>query len=170
MLAQGRGEPAKDEVEVRRLLGLAAAQGHGDSQYNLGRMLAQGLGEPKDEVEARRQYTLATAQGHASAQSGLGIMLLQGLGGPKDEAEARRQFTLAAVQGHPLAVGKLAALTQLLSVPCLSSLRVQSRPGLFVCLRFVCVCVSMQLYQDPTSGDVRIQYRFVGHACPQRTE
>jgi TPR repeat protein len=64
MNEEGRGGP-KDEVEARRLYGLAAAQGLPKAQNNLGLMHKEGRGGPKNEAEARRLYGLAAAQGHA---------------------------------------------------------------------------------------------------------
>jgi TPR repeat protein len=90
MLIEGSGGP-KDEVESRRLYGLAAAQGHAVAQYGLAHMLDLGLGGPKDEVEARRLLGLATAQGATEAQYRLADMLYtKGRGGPRDEVEAQR--------------------------------------------------------------------------------
>eukprot|EP00966_Prymnesium_polylepis_P023173 533244-Prymnesium_polylepis.1 len=66
MHSQGLGG-AQDDVEARRLLGLAAAQGYAAAQACLGGMYVNRLGGPQDEVEARRLYGLAAAQGHAKA-------------------------------------------------------------------------------------------------------
>eukprot|EP00966_Prymnesium_polylepis_P223968 5181672-Prymnesium_polylepis.1 len=54
---------SQDDVEARRLYGLAAAQRCAKAQYDLGRMYSQGRGGPEDKVEARRLYGLAAAQG-----------------------------------------------------------------------------------------------------------
>eukprot|EP00966_Prymnesium_polylepis_P264842 6118254-Prymnesium_polylepis.1 len=66
MLLNGLGGP-QDDVEARRLHGLAAAQGHAEAQYELGAMHTNGRGGPQDDEEARRLYGLAAAQGHAKA-------------------------------------------------------------------------------------------------------
>jgi TPR repeat protein len=52
MHRDGRGGP-KDEVEARRLLGLAAAHGHAKAQCVLAVLHADGSDGPKDEAEAR---------------------------------------------------------------------------------------------------------------------
>ena len=57
-----------DFTEARRLMGLSAAQGDADAQYNVGHMHFTGVGAPQDIAEATRQFTLAAAQGNASAQ------------------------------------------------------------------------------------------------------
>ena len=106
--AEPRSINPKDEVEARRLLGLAAPQGDVDARCGLACMLLTGRGGPKDEVEARRLLGLAAAQGHADAQCGLACVLFTGRGGPKDEVEARRLFGLAAAQGDAEARFRLA--------------------------------------------------------------
>jgi TPR repeat protein len=55
---------------------LAAAQGNGQAQFNLGVMFEQGQGVAQDYVEAVRWYRLAAAQGLDSAQFMLGTMKL----------------------------------------------------------------------------------------------
>ena len=76
MHSQGRGG-AEDLVEARRLICLAATQGHGGAQFHLAVMHEQGRGGPKDEAEARRLYSLAAAQGHPIAQANLDAMRVQ---------------------------------------------------------------------------------------------
>eukprot|EP00966_Prymnesium_polylepis_P091263 2112180-Prymnesium_polylepis.1 len=68
MLLNGLGGPT-DEVEARRLHGLAAAQGLAlQAQFELGATHTNGLGGPRDDEEARRLFGLAAAQGYAAAQ------------------------------------------------------------------------------------------------------
>ena len=78
----------------------AADTGHGDAQYNLALMLANGLGGPVDMVGARVQYKKAADQGHMESQYSLAHMLREGEGGPVDMTEARVQYKKAADQGH----------------------------------------------------------------------
>lgn len=59
LLHEGHGGPRVDGVaEARRLLGLAAAQGHANlraySRNDLANMVRNGRGGPKDEAEASR--------------------------------------------------------------------------------------------------------------------
>jgi TPR repeat protein len=54
-----------------RLYKLAADQGYGEGQHNLGILYPDGRGVPKDDREAARLYKLAADQGNAYAQAGL---------------------------------------------------------------------------------------------------
>jgi len=77
-----------------------AAQGHAESQNELGYMLKNGLGVPKDLKEAAAWFRKAAAQGHAGAQNNLGILYLKG--GPgiqQDDREAFHWFQMAADRG-----------------------------------------------------------------------
>ena len=55
----------QDYTTALRLWRLAAEQGDADSQSNLGRMYANGLGVPKDDKLAVKWYRLAADQGNA---------------------------------------------------------------------------------------------------------
>jgi hypothetical protein len=98
MLIAGHGGP-KDEVEARRLHGLAAAQRHAGAQCGLAGMLISGHGGPKDETEAWRLLGLAFAQGHAGAQALVALMHNAAHGRPKLEAEAQRPRVTKARKG-----------------------------------------------------------------------
>ena len=80
-----------------------AEQGHATTQFNLGRMYANGEGVPKDDAEAVRWVRLAAEQGYAAAQSNLGRMYANGEGVPDDDAEVVRWFRLGAEQGYAAA-------------------------------------------------------------------
>jgi TPR repeat protein len=96
MHSRGEGGPV-DLVEARRLVGLAAAQGHTAAQCSLGILARDGECEQGvDLVEARRLFGLAAAQGLMLAQFNLAGLLYDGEGGPKDMVEARRMMVLAA--------------------------------------------------------------------------
>ena len=97
-------------AEARRLLGLAAEQGHAAAQYELGVMHYEGEGGPRNYEEARRLYALAAEQEYAAAQYGLGVMHDDGEGGPQNYEEARRLYALAAEQGDTRAAAALAEL------------------------------------------------------------
>ena len=66
MLANGEGGP-QDDVDARRLYGLAAAQGHALAQARLGMMHAQGIGGPPDPVEARRLFGVEESEAMRAA-------------------------------------------------------------------------------------------------------
>ena len=74
MHLKGEGGP-QDFAQARRLIGQAAAQGHADAQFILGRIHIKGEGVsggcPQDLEEARRLISLAAAQGHEGAHRAL---------------------------------------------------------------------------------------------------
>jgi TPR repeat protein len=96
MHSHGRGG-AEDLVEARRLICLAAAQGHGGAQFHLAVMHEQGRGGPKDEAEARRLYSLAAAQGHPIAQANLDAMRVQAAAQRSHERSAAEATQAAEV-------------------------------------------------------------------------
>lgn len=71
---------------------MAAEQGHGAAQFNIGVMLNNGRGVPQDHGEAARWLRKAAEQGMAEAQSYLGVMYSKGQGVPQDYKEAIRWF------------------------------------------------------------------------------
>ena len=91
---------------------LAAAQGHAESQYNLGRMYGNGLGSgaPQDDKEAVKWYRLSAAQGDSYAQNALGVMYEMGRGLKQDDQEAAKWYQLAAAQGYSEGMYRLAAM------------------------------------------------------------
>jgi TPR repeat protein len=90
---EGMVVAAHDYAEAVRQYRLAAAQGHADSQNNLGLMFFYGNGVAEDYAEAARLYRLAAEQGHAGAQINLA-------GVTQDNAEAIRWLRITAAQGH----------------------------------------------------------------------
>jgi TPR repeat protein len=95
MYAAGRGVP-QDDAEAVRWYRLAAEQGHGPAQSNLGLMYERGEGVPQDNVEAVRWYRLAAEQGLADAQYNLGVRYELGEGVVQDYVQAHMWFDLAA--------------------------------------------------------------------------
>jgi TPR repeat protein len=100
----GRGVPRDENVALQSYC-LAAEKGHIDSQYHLGLMFHNVLG---DAEEAVRWYKLAAEQGHLNAQYNLGLAYEEGRGVTQDIAMADQLFRMAAKQGHMRAVLKLA--------------------------------------------------------------
>ena len=70
MFDNGHGV-AQDYAEAVRLFRLAAAQGHGAAQNNLGSMFGHGQGVAQDYAEAIRWWRLSAAQGDADATARL---------------------------------------------------------------------------------------------------
>lgn len=90
---------AKNAVEARRLLRLAAEAGSAAAQFTLGLLHETAEGGAADKTEAARLYGLAAAQGYARAQCNLGTMYENGEGGlPKDDVAATELYKLAAEQ------------------------------------------------------------------------
>lgn len=93
--------------DAYRLLLPEAEKGNSFAQYNIGYLLANGLGVKKDEKYARRWYELAAQQGDMDAQTNLGLMFQDGVGGERDFKQAALLFEKAARRGHALAQNNL---------------------------------------------------------------
>ena len=89
----------QDFAEAAKWYRLAAEQGYGMAQNNLGLMYDRGTGVPQDFAEAVKWYRLAAEQGFAFAQLNLGLKYDKGEGVPQDYAEAVKWFRKAAEQG-----------------------------------------------------------------------
>ena len=76
---------------------IEAVQGGAGTQYNLGLMYADDVG---NAVEAAHWYRKAAEQGHIEAQYRLGAMYAEGDGVPEDYVEAIRWLRMAAEQGY----------------------------------------------------------------------
>lgn len=89
---------------------VAAAEGHSDSQFNLGLMYEQGIGVGKDEKEALTWYLKAAQLGNSNAQFNLAVLYENGRGCDVDFKEAHRWYREAVMKGDGLAVGNLGML------------------------------------------------------------
>jgi hypothetical protein len=98
MYFNAKGVP-QDYAEALKWFQLAAEQGWGRSQGNLGYMYINGQGVPQDYAEALKWFQLAAEQGLAQAQGNLGLMYHDGNGVPQNFAEAAKWFRMAADQG-----------------------------------------------------------------------
>ena len=76
-----------------------AEGGDAVSQWVLGFMYANGVGENKDAAEAVKWFRKAAEQGDASAQYNLGVMYAKGDGVIKDLGEAHAWFNVAGANG-----------------------------------------------------------------------
>lgn len=72
-----------------------------DGQYQLGRLLAEGLTGPKDLHHAARWFNLAAEQGHVHAQARLGQLLFNGDGVPRQAPRGLMWMQLASSQADP---------------------------------------------------------------------
>lgn len=78
-----------------------AAAGHGEAQYHLGWLYANGNGLAVDVATAIDWWQRAAEQGHADAQFAVALAYTTGEGVRKDLATALHWYLTAARQGHP---------------------------------------------------------------------
>jgi TPR repeat protein len=94
------GGAASDPAEARAMLAKAAETNSADAQFQLGLMMANGIGGPKDDVGARGLFEKAAAQGHADALDWMGNFAETGRGGPEDKNAAKNYYEKAAALGN----------------------------------------------------------------------
>jgi len=98
-LADGRAGMPRDPKLAMRWFELAAAQGHGPSQYRLASLYREGKGIPKDSSMAFQWFDRAAAQGHVLAMHNAAVLLAEGVHGAPDYAGAALWFKRAAEYG-----------------------------------------------------------------------
>jgi TPR repeat protein len=96
----GNGGGSSDPAEARAMLVKAAETNSAEAQFQLGLMMANGLGGPKDDVGARDLFEKAAAQGHAAALDWMGNFAETGRGGPEDKKAAKNYYEKAAALGN----------------------------------------------------------------------
>jgi TPR repeat protein len=94
------GDTAEDPVAARALLAKAAETNSSEAQFQLGVMLANGVGGPKDDVAARAMFEKAAAQDHPDALDWMGNFAETGRGGPHDLNAAKADYEKAAALGN----------------------------------------------------------------------
>jgi uncharacterized protein len=94
------GGPPSDPAEERALLAKAAETNSAEAQFQLGVMIANGVGGPKDDVAARAMFEKAAAQGHPDALDWMGNFAEVGRGGPEDKDAAKGYYEKAAALGN----------------------------------------------------------------------
>src|SRR5215831_17349122 len=99
-LAGLSGNAPSDPVKARALLSKSAETNSAEAQYQLGLMMAEGVGGPKDDVAARALFEKAAAQGHAGALDWMGNFAESGRGGPEDKNAAKGYYEKAAALGN----------------------------------------------------------------------
>ncbi len=102
-----------DYTEAVKWYRKAAEQGIAEAQFELGRCLLKGLGDPEfhpDTDEGVKWVRKAVEQGYAKAQMQLGDLYENGYGVPQDIHEAIRLYRLAAEQGDDDAIHALERL------------------------------------------------------------
>src|SRR5437764_4743382 len=96
----GDGGGSSDPAEARAMLVKAAETNSAEAQFQLGLMMANGLGGPKDDTGARGLFEKAAAQGHAAALDWMGSFAETGRGGPEDKKAAKNYYEKAAALGN----------------------------------------------------------------------
>ena len=86
-------------VEASELWELAADQGNGNAQVNIGVLYSWGIGRPKSFKKSFKYAKLAADQGHMAGQSNLGYLYHNGKGTTKNNSLALKYYRLAADQG-----------------------------------------------------------------------
>jgi TPR repeat protein len=98
-LAALGGEAPSDPVQARSLLA-KAGETNPEAQYQLGLMIADGVGGPQDDVTARALFQKAAAQNHPAALERMGAFAQEGRGGDKDATAAKAYYEKAAALGN----------------------------------------------------------------------
>ena len=89
-----------DPAQTRAALAKAADANSAEAQYQLGLLLAEGIGGPKDDVAARALFEKAAAQDHPAALERMGAFAQNGRGGPQDASAAKTYYEKAAALGN----------------------------------------------------------------------
>lgn len=95
-----RGGASPDPSKTRASLAKAAETNSAEAQYQLGMMIAEGIGGPKDDVAARALFEKAAAQDHPGALERMGAFAQSGRGGPQDASAAKAYYEKAAALGN----------------------------------------------------------------------
>ena len=98
-LAALSGGAPSDPARARDLLA-KAAETNAEAQYQLGLMMADGVGGAKDDVAARALFEKAAAQNHPGALERMGAFAQGGRGGPQDSTAAKAYYERAAALGN----------------------------------------------------------------------
>jgi TPR repeat protein len=98
-LATLGGGASADPVQARSLLA-KAGETNPEAQYQLGVMIADGVGGPKDDATARALFEKAAAQNHPGALERMGAFAQEGRGGDKDATAAKAYYEKAAALGN----------------------------------------------------------------------
>jgi uncharacterized protein len=98
-LAALGGGASADPAQSRALLA-KAGETNAEAQYQLGLMIADGVGGPQDDVTARALFEKAAAQNHPAALERMGAFAQAGRGGEKNSTAAKAYYEKAAALGN----------------------------------------------------------------------
>lgn len=96
----GAASAETDPASARALLAKAAETNSAEAQFQLGLMMAEGVGGAKDDAGARVMFEKAAAQGHGAALDWMGNFAETGRGGPADRDAAKGYYEKAAALGN----------------------------------------------------------------------
>ena len=106
----GAAGDASDPAQARAMLARAAEANSAEAQFQLGLMMAQGVGGPQDDTGARAMFEKAAAQNHPGALEWMGSFAASGRGGPTDKEAAKGYYERAAALGNENAKAALERL------------------------------------------------------------
>ena len=108
--AYGTPRLEKDPSQAKLWLELASLKGHGEAQYELGKLFYTGNGAAQDYFNAREWWIESAVQGNLNAQQKLGYLYSEGLGVDRDFDKAKNWYLRAAKSGHAEAQTLLGSL------------------------------------------------------------
>lgn len=82
------------------------------AQYNMGKIVRDGIAGPADMEAAAQWFLRAARQGYTKAQNHIGVRYARGEGIESNQVQALMWLTIAARDGHKLAGINRDALTQ----------------------------------------------------------
>lgn len=94
------GDTPSDPAKARAMLAKAAEKDSAEAQYQLGLMVAEGVGGDKDDGAARALFEKAAAKNHPGALERMGAFAQSGRGGPQDTSAAKEYYEKAAALGN----------------------------------------------------------------------
>ena len=96
-----------DDNKFKTILKLAAEQGNGLAQFNLGLMYYQGKGTIQDYKEAFKWFQKSAEEGSSLGQRSLGKMYIEGNGIAKNYKKGIKWYKKSAEQGNSMSQGLL---------------------------------------------------------------
>lgn len=100
-------------VLARRMFNYAASYfGDADAQYNLARLMLDGVGGERDAHSALRWLNLAAEKGHSSSQAMLGHLLFSGAASPKQVVRGLMWLEIAKSSADPVRDGWIIEMHQ----------------------------------------------------------
>jgi TPR repeat protein len=103
-------ESDKHYAEARHWFKEAAESDSGEGEYELCRMLGDGIGGPVDYNEALKWCSESAKEENDWGQEGMGVIYEEGRGVPQDYEKAAKWYRMSAEQGNPEAQLRLAIL------------------------------------------------------------